>query len=250
MPSSEPTILATSGGYRPGQRTQLEWGPLVHQAVELSGAHGRRPRLCHLGTASGDQRHVNAWLDEASRSAGFEQSHLNLFPMPTVEDVEGHLLAQDVVWVNGGSVANLLAVWRVHGLDEILPRIWRAGVVLAGVSAGSICWYLGGTTDSFGPRLRAVTDGLALLPYGNGVHYDSEARRRPLVHDLVAGGTLPETHCTDDGVGLVYRGTDLVEAVSERDGAAAYVVRRARDGDGGVAVTEDRLEPRRLPPGR
>ena len=110
---------------------------------------------------------------------------------PTSPDVRAHLLDQDVVWVGGGSVANLLAVWRVHGLDEVMREAWEAGVVLAGVSAGSICWHVGGTTDSFGPDLRPVTDGLALLPYGNGVHYDSEERRRPLLHRLVADGTLP-----------------------------------------------------------
>src|SRR4051794_41685177 len=164
--------------------------------------------------------------------------------MPNHDDVEGHVLAQDVVWVGGGSVANLLAVWRLHGLDAVLRRAWDAGVVLAGVSAGSICWHAGGTTDSFGPDLRAVTDGLALLPYANGVHYDSEERRRPLVHRLVADGTLPLTYCTDDGVGLVYRGVDLVEAVTERPDAGAYVVQR--DGVEAGAV-EDRIEPRRLP---
>jgi peptidase E len=184
-----------------------------------------------------------AELDEAARAAGFELSHLHLFSMPNVADVEGHLLDQDVIWVGGGSVANLLAVWRVHGLDAILRRAWVAGVVLAGVSAGSICWHAGGTTDSFGPDLRPVTDGLALLPYGNGVHYDSEARRRPLVHRLVAEEILPLTYCTDDGVGLVYRGIDLVEAVTERPGAGAYVVRQDR---GEARAVEDRIEPRRL----
>ena len=158
--------------------------------------------------------------------AGFDLTNLYLFPMPNLDDLEGHLLEQDVVWVNGGSVANLLAVWAVHDLDAVFRRVWEAGVVLAGVSAGSICWYAGGTTDSFGPELRAVTNGLGFLPYGNGVHYDSEARRRPLVHRLVADGTLPTTHCTDDGVGLVYRGTELVEAVSEQDGKGAFVVTR------------------------
>jgi peptidase E len=98
-------------------------------------------------------------------------------------------------------------VWRVHGLDEIFRECWEAGVVLAGVSAGSICWHVGGTTDSFGPSLRPVTNGLALLPYGNGVHYDSEAERRPLLHRLVGDGTLPTSYATDDGVGLVYVGT-------------------------------------------
>jgi peptidase E len=242
VPADAPTILATSGGYRPAARHRLDFSPLVHHAVELSGAAGRPPRVCHVGTASGDQRWFNAELDDAARDAGFALSHLNLFTMPSVEDVEGHLLDQDVVWVNGGSVANLLAVWRVHGLDEILERVWRAGVVLSGVSAGSICWFVGGTTDSFGPELRPVTNALALLPYGNGVHYDSEERRRPLVHRLVGDGTLPETHCTDDGVGLVYRGTELVEAVSDVPAKGAYVVRRAGDG-----VEEERIEPRLLP---
>ena len=241
MPADAPTILATSGGYRPASRYRLDFNALVHHAVELSGSHGRPPRVCHLGTAGGDQRWFNAELDEAARAAGFALSHLNLFSMPSVEDVEGHLLDQDVVWVNGGSVANLLAVWRVHDLNTILERVWHAGVVLSGVSAGSICWYVGGTTDSFGP-LRAVTNGLALLPYANGVHYDSEVGRRPLVQQLVADGTLPTTHCTDDGVGLVYRGTDLVEAVTEVRGKGAYIVTRE-----GEQAVEERLEPRMLP---
>lgn len=240
MPADQPTILATSGGYRLADRVRFEFDALVHHAVELSGATGR-PQLTHLGTAGGDQRFVNDWMSDAARVAGFELTNLNLFSMPSIDDMEEHLLEQDVVWVNGGSVANLLAVWRVHGLDAIFRRVWEAGVVLAGISAGSICWFAGGTTDSFGPELRAVTNGLGFLPYGNGVHYDSEARRRPLVHQLVADGTLPTTHCTDDGVGLVYRGTELVEAVSEVDGKGAYVV--TRDGD---SATEERIEPRRL----
>ena len=99
--------------------------------------------------------------------------------MPNHDDTAAVLLEQDVVWVNGGSVANLLAVWDVHDLRPAMRAAWEAGVVLSGVSAGSICWYLGGTTDSFGPELRAVDNGLGLLPYGNGVHYDSEAKRRP-----------------------------------------------------------------------
>ena len=242
MPADSPTILATSGGYLRPDRGDLAFAGLVHHAVELSGTTSR-PRLCHLGTAGGDQRSFNSFVSEAGAAAGFDVTNLNLFPMPSVDDVEGHLLEQDVVWVNGGSVANLLAVWRVHELDEIFRRVWEAGVVLAGVSAGSVCWYRGGTTDSFGPELRPVTNGLALLPYDNGVHYDTEARRRPTVHALVADGTLGETHCTDDNVGLVYRGIELVEAVAEADGKGAYIVTK---GDDGTAV-EERLEPRRLP---
>lgn len=242
MPADAPTIVATSGGWVPGYRTRIGFGPLISHCLELAGVHGRTPRLCHLGTAGGDQGHWNAWVTEAGEAAGVRTTNLSLFPMPSVEDITGHLLEQDVVWVNGGSVANLLAVWDVHGLRDAFRTAWEAGVVLGGVSAGSICWHVGGTTDSYGPRLRAVTNGLALLPYGNGVHYDSEAGRRPLVHSLVADGTLPLTYCTDDGAGLVYRGTDLVEAVAERDGAGAYVVRRAADG----TALEDRLDVRDL----
>ena len=246
MPAEQPTILATSGGYKPGLRTRLEFDRLAHHAVDLSGVSGRAPRVTHLGTASGDQRWFNAEMDQAARLAGFDFSHLNLFTMPNHADPEAHLLEQDVVWVNGGSVVNLLAVWRAHGLDGILHRAWQHGVVLAGVSAGSICWFQGGTTDSFGPELRAVTNGLAFLPYANGVHYDSENRRRPLVHQLVADRSLGETHCTDDGVGLVYHGTHLVEAVAEVRGKGAYIVTAENADDGGAAASELRLEPRYL----
>lgn len=219
----------------------VSFDALVHHAVELSGVHGRRPRIMYVGTAIGDAEHFTARMYEAARVAGFDLTPLHLFPMPNIEDVEGAVLAQDVVWVMGGSVANLLAVWRVHGLDAVFRRAWAAGVVLSGVSAGSICWFRGGTTDSFGRELRPVTDALGFLPYGNGVHYDTDRNRRPLVQRLVADGTLPTTHCTDDGVGLVYRGTELAEAVTEATGKGAYVV--ARDGDSAV---EERLEPRRL----
>ncbi len=127
--------------------------------------------------------------------------------MPNVDDPAAFLLTHDVAWVSGGSVANLLALWRLHGLDQAFRRAWAAGVVLAGVSAGSICWHAGGTTDSFGPRLRPVTNGLGFLPGSNGVHYDAEPQRRPLYQRLVADGTLPAGYATDDGVGLLYRGT-------------------------------------------
>lgn len=237
-------ILATSGGFLPSEYGAFQWrrGPLVEHAIALAGSPDR-PRICHVGTAHGDSLNGIAGFYRAFAGSDTRASHLELFSMPNVADVRAHLLAQDVIWVGGGSVANLLAVWRVHRLDEILRECWEAGVVLAGVSAGSICWHVGGPTDSFGVDLRAVTNGLAFLPYGNGVHYDSEAGRRPLVHRLVGDGTLPETHCTDDGVGLVYHGTSLVEAVAEKDGAGAYVV--TREGDG---TREEPLAPRRLPP--
>jgi peptidase E len=236
VPADAPTIVATSGGVVTNAegRRRFDLGPLIHHAVALSGVSGRPPRVLFVSTASGDPRTFAADLDEASRAVGIRSDHLHLFPMPNHPDLTEVVLEQDVVWVGGGSVANLLAVWRLHGLDDVMRKAWEAGVVLGGVSAGSICWHLGGTTDSFGPQLRPVTNGLGLLPWGNGVHYDSEEQRRPLVHRLVADEVIPRTYCTDDGVGLVYRGTELVEAVTERPRAGAYMVER--DAGSGQAV--------------
>lgn len=132
-------------------------------------------------------------------------------------------------------------MWRLHGVDTALHTAWQAGVVLTGISAGSIYWHVGGTTDSFGPELRPVTDGLGFVPYANGVHYDSEDQRRPLLQRLVGEGVLPAAYATDDGAGVLYRGTEFVEAVAEKDGAAAYFV-EARDG---VAV-ETQLDTQRV----
>jgi peptidase E len=243
MPASAPTILATSMGFASRGRGPYDWrpGPVFDLAFDLADAPDR-PRLCYLGTATGDDPVRVAGVYGAFAGSGVQVSHVSLFPMPTVADVRKHLLQQDVVWVGGGSVANLLAVWRVHGLDDVFAECWRAGVVLAGVSAGSLCWHAGGTTDSYGPGLRPVIDGLGLIPTSNGVHYDSEEQRRPLYHRLVADGTLPGGHATDDGVGLVYRGTELVEAVADRPDAAAYRVERGADG----SAVETRVEPRRL----
>jgi peptidase E len=145
-------------------------------------------------------------------------------------------------------------VWRLHGLDEVLREVWQAGVVLAGVSAGSVCWHAGGTTDSFGPDLRPVFNGLGFVPYAAGVHYDSEAQRRPLFQQLIGSGELPAGYATDDGVGILYRGTEFVEAVTEVRGKGAYhVVREGevgqREGRVGQENTarEERIEPRVLP---
>lgn len=242
MPVQERTILATSGGIVPGARTRWTVGPLTRHAVELAGVSGRAPRVSFLATACGDQPAIIRDFYDMAQEAGYVGSHLQLFPMPNVEDIREHLLAQDVVWVWGGSVAGLLAMWDLHGVGEVLREAWEAGVVLTGVSAGSICWHSGGTTDSFGPDLRPITNGLGLVPFSNGVHYDSEEQRRPLFHKLIGDGALPSGYATDDGVGLLYRGTELAEALTEIDGKAAYFVERGPDG----GAVETRLETRRI----
>ena len=146
--------------------------------------------------------------------------------MPNVPDMRAHLLAQDVIWVGGGSTANLLALWRLHGLDVVLRECWEAGVVLKGVSAGSLCWHVGGTTDSFGPTLVPVTNGLGFLPWSNSPHHDAEEQRRPLIHRLIADGTLPDGYATENGTGLVFFGTELVDAFTEVEGKLAYSLTR------------------------
>jgi peptidase E len=191
-------------------------------ALQLTGK--REPRICVLNTAAGDDPRWAMLM--YSRFAGHPArlSHLALFPMPNVADPEDLLLSQDAIFVGGGSVANMLAVWRVHGLDVIVRKAWQAGIVLAGSSAGGICWFEGGTTDSFGRDLRAFTDGLAMLPGSFCPHYNSESRRRPLYHKLVADGTLPPGLACDDGVGAHYVDDELTEVIADRPGSSAYRV--------------------------
>ena len=225
MTASVSTIIASSIGFRSRGTGPFDWDidPIHRYAAHLADAE-RAPRLCFINTAFGDLPNGVAAIYGAFAPTEFSVSHLSLFPMPNVPDVRAHLLSQDVIWVMGGSVVNLLAVWRAHGLDDILHEAWQAGIVLGGVSAGSLCWHVGGTTDSFGLDLQPVTNGLGWLPYSNGVHHDSEAQRRPLFTQLVADGVLPEGYATDDGAALVYRGADLAEAVATRPGAGAYAV--------------------------
>ncbi len=241
MAARERHILATSGGFRQSNRYAWEIGPMIDYALELSGAS--RPKICYLGTAGGDNLGGYAMFYAAfAARPDVHASHLQLFAMPNVPDPAQHLLDQDVIWVGGGSVAGLLAMWQLHGIDDAMRAAWAAGVVLGGVSAGSLCWHIGGTTDSFGPDLRPVTNGLALVPYGNGVHYDSEEQRRPLLHSLVADGTLPTSYATDDGAGLHYVGTELHEAVTDREDSYGYRIERNADG----SVTETVLATRLL----
>lgn len=242
MPADEPTILATSGGLKDGRRIRWEFSALTEHAVDLAGVSGRTPRVCFLATAQGDNPAVVFNLYCAAQERGFAASHISLIPMPNVEDIAGHLLASDVVWVCGGSVAALLALWRLHEVERAMASAWRAGVVLTGVSAGSICWHSGGTTDSYGPRLRAVNDGLGLVPFSNGVHYDSEPERRPLFQRLVGDGVIPPGYATDDGVGVIYRGAAFAGAVAENRSGGAYFVDRDSDG----RAVEVRLDVTRL----
>ncbi len=206
---------------------------LARFALSLTGKDSGQ-NVCYVPTAVGDSP-----VATRAKSEEFAREHpqvrlsmLTLFTQPNVEDIRGHLLSQDLILVEGGSVANLMAVWRVHGLPEILLECWEAGVVLAGASAGSICWHTGGPTDSFGDELAAFTDGLGLLPFSNGVHDDfPDQPRRRIYRELVGSGALSAGYATEDGVGLHYVGTKLHEAVTIKDRANAWWVEPGRDGN-------------------
>ena len=236
-------IVASSGGFvGTGLWGVMRPGRIFARALELSGKD--RPRVLFILTASGDDPQYLAAMYSALADTNCDVDHLALFPQPN-RPVDEAIDKADVIWVGGGSVANLLALWRLHGLDTALRRAWEAGTVLGGVSAGSICWHVGGPTDSFGKQLAPVTDALAFLPYGNGVHYDSEEQRRPLLHELVASRTLPDSYATDDRVAIVYRGTEPVEVITDvpDTDAAAYRVTLSANG-----VVEERLAPGPITP--
>src|SRR5580698_1725013 len=203
----------------------------IDYALRLTGRSD--PRIRVLNTAGGDDPRWTLLMYDRFAGHPARVSHLALYPMPNVADPEDLLLSQDVIFVGGGSVANMLAVWRVHGLDVIMRKAWQAGIVLAGSSAGGICWFAGGTTDSFGPRLRPFTDGLGMLAGSFCPHYHSEAERRPLYQRLVADGALPGGLACDDGVGAHFVDDDLEEMVSDHPGGAGYRVEPGED-DGAV----------------
>ncbi|SDR07531.1 peptidase E [Thermostaphylospora chromogena] len=242
--SGQSHIIAIGGGsFRPSPRHgNLEASALLRYVLSLTGQ--KRPKLGLVATAVGDDAN---WLFKASnalRDLGAEVEHLALFPMPNVPDPREWILSRDAIYVSGGSVANLMALWRLHGLDKAFAEAWRQGVVLSGQSAGALCWHVGGNTDSFGPQLRPWSDGLGLLPYSCGVHYNSEPQRRPLLHRSIAEGRLPDGYAADEGVALHYVGTEFIGAVSVDPEGAAYRVER----DGTQGVKEHRIEPRLLNP--
>jgi peptidase E len=209
-----------------------EAGRLIEFVLSLTGKE--RPRICLVPTASAEApEFIVRFYEELSGRA--DCSHVSFFPWPR-ENLREHVLAQDAVFVSGGNTANMLAVWRVHGFDEVLREAWERGIVLAGSSAGMICWFEAGVTDSFGPQLDGMRDGLGFLPGSACPHYDGEERRRPVYQELVANG-FPPGVAADDSVGLHYVGTELREAVSAREGSAAYRV--SADG-------EETIEPRAL----
>ena len=223
MPPGGPRILAMGGASLLASSTD---GPLHQYLLDLTGYE--RPRICFIGTASGDSpEYIASFYAFFARRA--EATHLPLFNRRT-DDIEGLLLEQDAIYVGGGNTANLLAIWRLHGVDAALKRAWEGGVILAGPSAGAACWFEGATTDSFGQELAPLRDGLRFLKGSFCPHYDSESLRRPRYHELVGDGALPDGYAADDGVALLFEGRELRETVASLPGSSAFRVERRRGG--------------------
>jgi dipeptidase E len=213
-----PQIVAFGGGgfsVEPGNRLMDDY------VLSLAGAG--RPRVCFVPTASGDADHYIVRFYRAFPPSRCEPSHISLFRRDKGggidADVAGHLLEQDLIYAGGGSVVSLLGVWRAHGLDAVLRECWMRGIVLCGLSAGSLCWFSEAITAFHGAPQRI--DGLGLLPWSNCVHYDGEPARRDAYNEAVARGMAPG-YGVEDGAALHFVGGELARVVSSRPAARAY----------------------------
>src|ERR1700686_669603 len=227
---STPQILALGGG---GFSMEKDGSLLDDYVLTLTAA--ARPRVCFLPTASGDADHYVVRFYRRF-SGDCEASHVSLFRRDQgtggVEDrLETHLLAQDLIYVGGGNVVSMLGAWRAHGLDEILRKAWRKGVVLCGPSAGSLCLFAEALSAFHGaPR---TVQGLGLLPYSNCVHYDAEPARREEYHRFVGDGMRPG-YAGEGGGALHFRGSGLAGAGRSPPGARPF---RGRSAGNGVVET-------------
>jgi peptidase E len=215
-------IIAMGGAALP-----LELDNLLLIEYFLKQTGKRNPKVSFIGAAHGD-----ADAGRLRFYAGFSQfdcrpSHLPLFAR-TPRDLASFVLEQDAIFVGGGNTKSMLAVWREWELDRHLRAAWENGIVLGGASAGSICWFEHGLTDSVAGPLTAMPC-LGFLPGSNCPHYDSEPLRRPTTQRLVARGVIADGIAADDGVALHYHGTQLLRAVSSRPRAKAYRVRKLRN---------------------
>ncbi len=208
----------------------------------LSLVDSNRPKIALLPQATAESKEYIVRFFQAY-SLRAEASWISLFNRE-IQDLRSALLSQDLIFVGGGNTANMLAIWRVHGVDEILREAWHDGIVLCGVSAGAICWFESSVTDSFVRQLGPLQDGLSLLPGSFCPHYDGEERRRPVYRELVSSRVLPSGYAADDGVAVRFTDTQFAEAVTISEKAKAWRVEyREQDEFTETEVTARLLEP-------
>ncbi|WP_079507906.1 Type 1 glutamine amidotransferase-like domain-containing protein [Mesobacillus jeotgali] len=210
-------IIAMGGG---GFSMEPE-NPLLDLYI-LGQSEKRKPKVCFLPTASGDADNYVERFYSAFQSNECTPSHLSLFRPPT-RDLEAYIMDKDIIYVGGGSTKNLLVLWKEWGLDRILRNAWQNGIILAGVSAGSICWFEEGVTDSYGDGMEPLKC-LGFLKGSNCPHYDGEAERRPAYEQFVRSGQIAGGYAADDGAALHFIDEELVRAVSSRPHAKAYEI--------------------------
>ncbi|MCA0148013.1 MULTISPECIES: peptidase E [Rossellomorea] len=215
-------IIAMGGG-----GFSMEPDNLLLDQYIINQSNASRPKVCFLPTASGDAEGYIERFYKAFSSLTSEPSHLSLFK-PSTRDLEGFLLEKDIIYVGGGNTKSMLALWKEWGIDVILRKAWESGTILAGLSAGSICWFEEGTTDSYGDGLDTI-EGLGLIAGSHSPHYDGEENRRPLYHSFIERGELKPGYAADDGAALHFIDLGLAKAVSSRPNATAYRVEK-KDG--------------------
>ncbi len=220
-------IIAMGGG-----GFSMEPENLLLDQYILDQSTSSNPKVCFLGTASGDAENYIERYYRAFTSLSCEPSHLSVFK-PTTRDLEGFLLEKDIIYVGGGNTLCMLALWKEWGIDTILRKAWDSGIILAGLSAGSICWFEEGTTDSYGDGLETI-NGLGLLKGSHSPHYDGEENRRPLYHSYIEKGVLKSGYAADDGAALHFIDVELHNVVSSRKHALAYRVEKK---DGAIQET-------------
>jgi dipeptidase E len=219
VPEERRTLVALGGG---GFTMEPDNPALDDFVLSLSAA--RAPRILFLPTASGDPTgQINAFRARFGGRNDCAAAHLSLFNLHgSTRTLAEVVREQDVIYAGGGSMRNLLAIWRAHGLEQLLVEAWERGTVLAGISAGAMCWFEGGVTKSSGPP--EPIDGLGVLPGSLSVHADGEPERLPIWLAAVRNGELPGGWAADDGCALLFRGRRFERAVSSRPGASALRV--------------------------
>lgn len=195
--------------------------PLLDRYI-LKEAKTANPKICFLPTASGDSEQYISRFYSFFNDQNCDPSHLSLFNPPS-RDLESFVLEKDILYVGGGNTKNLLALWKEWGLDSILRKAWEEGVILAGLSAGAICWFEQGVTDSYGDGLEPI-NCLGFLKGSNCPHYDGETERRPAYHKLMETNKLHSGIALDDGVAIHYKEQEIHKIVSSRPNAKAYSV--------------------------
>jgi dipeptidase E len=227
-------IVAMGGG-----GFSMEESSLLDEYI-LNLVSKEKPNVCFVPTASGDSDRYIVRFYSAFLQLPCTPSHLSLFRLPTT-DLRSFVFEHDIIYVGGGNTKNLIALWKAWELDVILKEAWENGIILCGLSAGSLCWFESGVSNYLNNDTMSVLNALGFLPGSHCPHYDGEAERRPAYHQFVAQGFLPDGYAADDGVGLHFVDDQLTAIVSSRPDAKAYRIEKIEG-----TVRETPLQPNYL----